>query len=111
MSGTASTPEPTGGHRSAPGNMRPVHDGADPEGEARERAESRVRGVLSWLTYLVAVAVGVLLSGFGAGGVWWVVTLLLACAAVLVLELVVWPRVVRRATPWLLARHNRRNAP
>jgi hypothetical protein len=90
--------------------MRPVHDGADPEGEEREIAERQLRTAASWSQAVVVVALGVALTLSGAGWPWWVAVALLLLGILLVLELVVWPRVVRRATPWLLARKNRRNA-
>ncbi|MFC8734290.1 hypothetical protein ACFT5B_17700 [Luteimicrobium sp. NPDC057192] len=110
MSGTVSTPEPARPQQPAPGNMRPVHDGADPVDETRRRLQDRLSTVLSWLTLAICLAVGIPIDNLRPGWVWWVVSGLIALVIVLVLQFVVRPRVVRRLTPWLLARQNRRNA-
>ena len=110
MSGTASAPDSPRARPPAPGNMRPVHDGADPVDEARRRIQKRLDTVQWWLTLAICLTFGGRIGDLRPGWVWWVVTAAILAGVFLVLELVVWPPVIRRATRWLLARQNRRNA-
>lgn len=104
MSGTASTPQPT--RPPAPGNMRPVHDGADPEGEARARAEGTVRRCFSWTTWILIVVALVLVPGDPTWR-WWTVLVAVWVAGAL-LEWLVFPRVARRLAARWLAHQSRR---
>jgi len=106
VSGTASTPQPP--RPPAPGNMRPVHDGADPVDEARRRTEDRLATWLWRLTLAIFLVLGTLIGDPRHGWVWWVASTVIVGGVVLVLEFLVWPRVVRRLTPWVLARQDRR---
>ncbi|MGC5167480.1 hypothetical protein [Luteimicrobium sp. DT211] len=103
---------PVGGHAPAPapGSMRPVHDGADPEGEARARAEASVRTVLSWSTTAVGAVILFVSLGVLPGLAGWVFGLAVGIAVTFTLQLVAWPPIVRRATPWLVERRSWKSA-
>ncbi|GMA24622.1 hypothetical protein GCM10025864_23810 [Luteimicrobium album] len=109
MSGTASTPEPSRASSPAPGNMRPVHDGADPADEARRRTEGRIRGWLSWTFWTAGLAVLVLVLLPRFGWIWAAIVFALWLAVDQMLDRLLWTRTGRRAAAWWLARQNRRN--
>lgn len=111
MSDSVSGPGPAGPQPHAPGKMRPVHDGADPVDEARRRIRSRLDTAQWWLTLAICLTFTGRIGGlFGTGWVSWVATAAILVGAFMVLELVVWPPIARRATLVLLARQIRRNA-
>jgi hypothetical protein len=90
--------------------MRPVHDGADPAGAVRERAEGRIRSGLSWTVSAVFLAVLLLLVPRGWGGRWWGVAGVL-CVVGLLLDRLVLPRAARRLTAWRLVRRDQGTGP